>query len=139
VPEGGGVINLSGGGGPPTWQVPPTGGPSVSTKAYSPNNPYGGMYRNPQADAWEQQQGGPQMLPGTGGDVSLPSNGYGAGTPAGYHLDTAPATTDPGSMLGLLGFLGGSNFPSSAAAYANWYQQTYGKQAPPPAPTSYLK
>jgi hypothetical protein len=137
VPDGGGVINLTGGGGPPTWQTPPASGPNMQTKAYSPNNPYAGMYRNPQADAWEQQQGGPQMLPGTGGDVSLPSNGYGAGTAAGYHLDTAPNTTDPGSMLGLLGFLGGGNFPSSAAAYANWYQQTYGKQAPAPAPKAY--
>jgi hypothetical protein len=139
VPEGGGVINLSGGSGPPTWQVPAGGGTQQKTYSpgeYSPNNPYAGLYSNPQADAWQRQQG-PAMLPGTGGDVSLPSNGYGWGEPGGYRLDTAPSTTDPGSMIGLLGFLGGSNFPSSAAAYANWYQQTYGKQAPAPAPKAY--
>jgi len=134
-----GVINLTGGGGAPTWQTPSGGGTQQKTYSpgqYSPNNPYAGLYSNPQADAWQNQQG-PQMLPGTGGDVSLPSNGYGYGEPGGYRLDTAPATTDPGSMLGLLGFLGGGNFPSSAAAYANWYQQTYGKQAPAPAPKAY--
>jgi hypothetical protein len=133
------VINLTGGGGAPTWQTPSGGGTQQKTYSpgqYSPNNPYAGLYSNPQADAWQNQQG-PQMLPGTGGDVSLPSNGYGYGEPGGYRLDTAPATTDPGSMLGLLGFLGGGNFPSSAAAYANWYQQTYGKQAPAPAPKAY--
>jgi hypothetical protein len=69
------------------------------------------------------------------------TNGYGYGTPGGYQLDTAPSTLDPGSMNALLGIMGGNingvGYPTSAANYANWYQQTYGTQAPGGAPRAY--
>jgi hypothetical protein len=140
LPEGGGVINLTGGAGPPTWQVPYTGlfpetGTQV-TKALQTQMPGGEADRYAALSKILYPNAPPPQSPDImrkalgAGDVPLPSNGYGYGTPGGYRLDTAPATTDPGSMLGLLGFLGGGNFPSSAAQYANWYAQTYGQQAP---------
>jgi hypothetical protein len=57
-------------------------------------------------------------------------NGYGYGTPGGYQLETAPSTLDPGSMMGLLGILGGSGWQGQAAKYANNYRNLYGQQAP---------
>jgi hypothetical protein len=131
--------------------------PAAPTRAnYSPNNPFAGMYTTPQGDAWEQQQRGgaaPVAAPtpaapapaAPGTDVmrkalaaGVPNQGtnpgYGYGTPGGYQLDTAPSTLDPGSMNALLGIMGGNingvGYPTSAANYANWYQQTYGTQAP---------
>jgi hypothetical protein len=153
------------------YQIPGYGGgppPPANRPQYSPDNPYGGLYANPQADAWQQQRAGgmppgpppipaqamgqgigrapglpPQaaqpaqqnmMRKALGADVPLPDNGYGHGTPGGYRLDTAPSTLDPGSMTGLLGILGGNvngtPWNRQAANYANWYTQTYGKQAP---------
>jgi hypothetical protein len=130
----------------------PAAAPAPTRANYSPNNPFGGLYSNPQADAWEQQQRG-------GGDLNqalatpqaqdtlrkalstnINDSNYGAGTPGGYYLETAPSTLDPGSMNGLLGILGGNingvGYPTSAAQYANWYRNTYGTQAPG-GPTAY--
>jgi hypothetical protein len=126
--------------------------PAAPTRAnYSPNNPFAGMYTTPQGDAWEQQQRGGAPAPvaptpaAPGTDVmrkalaaGVPNQGtnpgYGYGTSGGYQLDTAPSTLDPGSMNALLGIMGGNingvGYPTSAANYANWYQQTYGTQAP---------
>jgi hypothetical protein len=215
-----------------SYQIPGyNGGPSAATSAaapppaappaapgranYSPNNPFGGIWSNPQADAWEQQSrgggpppvpampmpsqgmgmGSPQApiqraqvaqqrsaqpapgmapplqrsqpawgvpggvgskvmktteidlppgvenpivnLPGGGGggggssaDVNLPPNGYGAGGPGGYYFSSAPSTLDPGSMRGLLGILGGSNWQGAANQYTQDYKNQYGLQAP---------
>jgi hypothetical protein len=185
----------------PPPQAAPQAAPGGNRPQYSPNNPYGGLYANPQADAWEQQQRGggappqapPPMqqqsapppvqarsmpaapspgmgqqtmgrsawaaprgvsskvseidlppgvespivnLPGGGGgggssaDVGLPPNGYGAGSPGGYYFSTAPSTLDPGSMRGLLGILGGSNWQGQANQYTQDYKNQYGLQAP---------
>jgi hypothetical protein len=140
---------------------------------YSPNNPFGGIWSNPQADQWEQQQRGggaamplqdqpvqraavaqPAGLPPQAaapavqraavaagapqpdtmrknlGYSNINDPNYGYGTPGGYQLETTPNTTDPGSMLGLLGILGGNRWQHQAADYANWYRNTYGQQAP---------
>jgi hypothetical protein len=161
LPQGSYQIPGYGGGPPPQAQA------AANRPQYSPDNPYGGLYANPQADAWQQQRAGgmppppmPAQAMGQGigrapglppqaaqpaqqnmmrkalgtGDVPLPDNGYGHGTPGGYRLDTAPSTLDPGSMTALLGIMGGNvngtPWNRQAANYANWYTQTYGKQAP---------
>jgi hypothetical protein len=158
-----GAYQIPGYGGTPSAAPPPQAPAAPSRPNYSPNNPFGGLYSNPQADAWEQQQRGgaapppPAPVPATpapaapGTDVmrkalaaGVPNQGtnpgYGYGTPGGYQLDTAPSTLDPGSMTGLLSILGGNvngrNWQGQAADYATWYQNTYGKQAPN-APTAY--
>lgn len=56
--------------------------------------------------------------------------------PGADKLETAPSTLDPGSMRGLLYFLGGSNPGPQSNDYASWYQQNYGQQAPN-APKAY--
>lgn len=59
-----------------------------------------------------------------------------------YYLETAPSTLDPGSMAGLQAWLGGSNspfgitVPQQQQGYTDWYNQTYGQQAPG-GPTRY--
>jgi hypothetical protein len=63
--------------------------------------------------------------------------GYGYGTPGGYQFETAPSTLDPGSMMGLLGILGGTGWQGQAAKYANNYRTLYGNQAPNGAPKAY--
>jgi hypothetical protein len=160
-----GAYQIPGYGGTPSAAPPPQAAAAPTRAQYSPNNPFGGLYSNPQADAWEQQQrggGAPAAAapvpatpvpaaPGTdvmrkalaagSGANQGTTNGYGYGTPGGYQLDTAPSTLDPGSMNALLGIMGGNingvGYPTSAANYANWYQQTYGTQAPGGAPRAY--
>jgi hypothetical protein len=160
-----GAYQIPGYGGTPSAAPPPQAAAAPTRAQYSPNNPFGGLYSNPQADAWEQQQRGggapaaaapvpatpSPAAPGTdvmrkalaagSGANQGTTNGYGYGTPGGYQLDTAPSTLDPGSMNALLGIMGGNingvGYPTSAANYANWYQQTYGTQAPGGAPRAY--
>lgn len=56
--------------------------------------------------------------------------------PAGYEFESTPSTLDPGSMNGLQAWMGGSNSPfgpnlgQQQQGYTNWYNQTYGQQAP---------
>lgn len=54
--------------------------------------------------------------------------------PGGDVWETAPNRTDPGSMSGLFGILGGG-LPAMQQ-YQNWYRQQYGNQAPG-GPTAY--
>ena len=77
-------------------------------------------------DTW--QQGAPSM----GGQTYGANKAY----PEGYQFESVPSTLDPGSMNVLQAWMGGSNSPfgpnlgAQQQGYTNWYNQTYGQQAP---------
>ncbi len=65
----------------------------------------------------------------------MPAGPYGIG--ADYQFQSGQSTLDPGSMGGLLAFLGGNNWQQQLGDYLKYYQQQYPQGAGAGQPTSY--
>lgn len=117
---------------PPAWTQPGWVNPMFSQA----NNAYPSQQNAMQSEMAPQNTTGQGM----GGEMFTGQKAY----PEGYQFESVPSTLDPGSMAGLIGWMGGSNSPygptigQQTGAYNDFYRQTYGQQAPG-GPTSYLR
>lgn len=121
---------------PMPQQAPQQAGPAPFTAGWI--NPMLSQSNNAYGPQNAMQSGGAPQQAQTGGAPSMGGQMFGGNKayPEGYQFESVPSTLDPGSMAGLMGWMGGSNSPygpgiqQQQQGYLNSYRQQYPNGVP---------